>query len=132
MPTYKQCTSTNGGESVLKMAKQVVSLLSTLGPEYEFLNKVKVDYIFAYADLGEDGERSNDAITHNGHRAYGLCRIINLRDRAKGNGDAEILLDHDYWAEITEPEQRALLDHELTHIQVCLTKAGTMTARVGH
>lgn len=126
MPTYKQCLPTNDGAELLKMAKAIVSILNTLGPEHEFLDKVKVDYVFAYADLGEDGEPTNDAITHNGRRAYGLCKIVNLKDRAKGNGDAEILIDHDYWKNIPEEQQRALLDHELTHIQVCLGKNGDM------
>ena len=126
MPTYKLCTLTNDGEPVIEMAKALTAILSTLGPEFEFIEKVKVDYVFAYGDLGEDGELVTDAITHNGHRAYGLCKIISLKDRAKGNGDVEILIDHDYWANLPEPQQRALLDHELNHIQVCLTKAGTM------
>ena len=120
MPTYKKCSPTNDGDEVLKMAKALIAAIEPLQP----LEKVRVDFVWAYADLDDEGQPCNDAITLRGHRAYGLSKIINLKDRAKGNGDAEILIDHDFWVTIPEAQQRALLDHELNHIQVCVTKTG--------
>ena len=120
MPTYKKCSPTNDGDEVLIMFKALIAAIKPLQP----LDKVRVDFVWAYADLDDEGNPANDAITLRGHRAYGLCRIINLKDRAKGNGDAEVLIDHDFWETIPEAQQRALLDHELSHIQVCVNKAG--------
>jgi hypothetical protein len=120
MPTYQQCSVTNDGDEVLKIAKLLIAAFEPLRP----LEKVKVDFVWAFADLNDKGEQCNDAITLRGHRAYGLCRIVNLKDRAKGNGDAEIVIDHDYWQEIPEAQQRALVDHELNHIQICVNKKG--------
>lgn len=34
---------------------------------------------------------------HHGVKAAGLCRIVNLKDRVKGLGDVEILIDGDWW-----------------------------------
>lgn len=77
---------------------------------------IRIDFVFAYADLDENDEPINNAITHQGYPAGGLCRIINLKDRAKGNGDAEITLDAVAWDNLTELEKNALLDHELHHL----------------
>jgi len=53
-----------------------------------------------------------------GVKALGICRKIPLKERALGRGDAEICLDGEWWKDAPEPEQRALLDHELHHIEV--------------
>jgi len=80
--------------------------------------KIKIDFLFAYGDRDDDNQLVGDAITHQGRKALGLCRVLPLKDRAKGAGDAEIMLNHDYWENAPEAEQASLLDHELTHIQV--------------
>jgi hypothetical protein len=86
--------------------------------------RVRIDFLFAYADRDDEGEPTGFAILVHGVRAYGQCRIVNLRDRAKGNCDTEIVLDHDYWESVCEERQRALLDHELHHILVLANKSG--------
>jgi len=78
---------------------------------------VKIDYVFAFPDLDETtGEPINFALTKGGLKALGIARKIPLKDRAMGRGDAEISLDGYWWQHTDEEEQRALLDHELTHI----------------
>lgn len=78
---------------------------------------LRVDLVFAYPDLDDaSGEPINDAITKNGIRALGLCRVVNAKDRAKGNGDVEILIDGYWWERNDYDERLALLDHELYHI----------------
>lgn len=68
-----------------------------------------IEYLFARNDGGY-------AIVHGGYPAIGLCRIVNLKDRAKGNKDAEITICAETWEKM-KPEQRdALLDHELNHL----------------
>lgn len=112
MATFKRCDP-----SVPKMAAAIMQEFETHKPLVEA--GVKIDYIFAYGERDEKtDEIISDALTHNGAKALGICRKIGLKDRAKGMGDAEICLDHDYWETIDEPDQRALLDHELHHIVV--------------
>lgn len=79
--------------------------------------KVRIDLVFAFPDYDETtGEPINDALTHGGVKALGVTRKTSLKDRAKGLGDAEICLDGEWWKSADEPEQRALLDHELHHL----------------
>jgi len=85
--------------------------------------KVRVDYVFARASLDKWGEPKGPAIMHHGVRALGYARIIGLKDRAMGRGDAEIVIDGDWWLKAKLPEQKALLDHELHHISVRETEA---------
>jgi hypothetical protein len=75
--------------------------------------RVSIDYVFAYATT-----EGTHALTKNGLRAFGICRVVPLKDRALGRADAEISLDGDWWESISEPQRKALLDHELTHILV--------------
>lgn len=78
---------------------------------------IKIDYVFAFPDYDEaTGEPTNNAINKGGIKALGVARKLNLKDRTKGLGDAEILLDGDWWEDATEKERRALLDHELHHL----------------
>jgi len=86
--------------------------------------KVKIDFVFAYADEDQDGNPRNFAVKHHGRRLFGQARIIKTKERVLGRGDAEILLDANWWGGVTEEKQRALLDHELTHLVVRTDKFG--------
>lgn len=81
-------------------------------------HEVRIDFLIAYPEVNADGFAKGPAILHRGMKALGLCRVVNYRDRIKGLGDAEITLDGEYWDEATERERLALLDHELTHIEL--------------
>lgn len=108
MPTFKKCDPT-----VREMA---VALMNEIEPHKPLLD-VKLDLMFAFPDFDDEtGEPINDALKWNGVPALGVAKIINLKDRAKGLGDAEICLDGFWWENHDEGEQRALLDHELTHL----------------
>lgn len=110
MPTYEKC-----GAEVQRMADQLLQEFETHHPLRAC--GVRIDFLFAHADIDQKtGLAKNDAIRHRGRKALGLCRKIKLKDRAKGMGDAEIILDGDWWASVTEAEQRAVLDHELHHL----------------
>jgi hypothetical protein len=88
--------------------------------------EVKVDILFAFAPLDQNDKPRGSAITHGGYAADGLCRILPLKDRVMGRGDAEIILDGDNWNHWTKPQQDALLDHELFHLQVRANQAGVV------
>ncbi len=80
---------------------------------------LRIDYLFAHAKTDpETGEATDNAITVHGMPADGVCRKIGLKDRVKGHGDAEIVINGDWWRDASEAERIALLDHELYHIIV--------------
>jgi hypothetical protein len=95
-------------------------------PSYKELieAKVRIDFLFAFAEVGEDGESKGDAITKHGIRALGVCRKLGVKDRVMGRADAEILLDGDWWEDASEGQRRALLDHEMHHLVVCSDQEG--------
>ena len=117
MPTFKKCP--------LEVSTMALGVLKEHQSHRPVLDcEVKIDYVFAYCDRDEDtGEPLNNAITHQGQKALGLTRVIPEKDRVKGMGDAEILLDGDWWTETAgEEEQIALLDHELHHVSLKTVK----------
>lgn len=110
---------------IVEMANGLMAEFETHQPLIDY--KIRIDYIIALAGRNETGDVLCPAIMHHGHPANGLCRIVSLKDRAKGNGDVEILLDGDWWGSALPEEQRALLDHELHHIEVMAKNGVVMT-----
>lgn len=71
----------------------------------------KIDYIYARATEGH-------AVTHGGYPALAVIKIISLKDRAAGRGDAEITIDADAYEGMSGERRDGLLDHELYHLIV--------------
>ena len=109
MTTYEQC-----GTDVHGMVERLVL------DHHEDLRDANVTFalLFAHADVDDDGEPKGPALVLRGHACAAIARIVNLKDRAKGVPDAEIVIDGDAWDERTPGEQKAVLDHELTHFRV--------------
>lgn len=84
---------------------------------------VKIDLLFAYGKENKDGTHG-DAIKHNGVRALAVAKVIGIKERTLGHGDALITIDGDWWQVNGEPEQKALLDHELYHLELKYDDAG--------
>ena len=92
-----------------------------------FEHEVKIDYLFAFGELDEEtSEKLAPAINHHGWPALGLASRTKLKDRVKGMGDCEILLDGDEWPKMTYAQQLALLDHELEHFELKRDKFGNI------
>src|SRR5687768_14184556 len=87
---------------------------SLIALHHEDLNsvKLKVDLLF----VSNDGD--GPALTCHGWPALAVVRIIGAKDRAAGRGDAEIVIDRDYFVDAQEERKIAILDHELTHLKV--------------
>ncbi|MCD0460032.1 putative metallopeptidase [Roseiconus lacunae] len=86
--------------------------------------ELKVDLLLAFGPTDEDGELTGEAITVGGYQAAACVRVVNLRDRTKGMGDAEIQVDGDHWDEWTDRQIMALLDHELSHLEPVFDRDG--------
>ncbi len=54
----------------------------------------------------------------------GFCKKRGDLDRALDSYDFVILLNAEAWPEMTEPERRRLMHHELCHAQVCVDENG--------
>lgn len=87
---------------------------------------VTVDVLMAYASRDENGDPIGHAIKHRGVVAKACIRIIGLKDRAAGRADAEMLIDGDEVDTWSEEELWALLDHELTHLELLVDREGNI------
>jgi hypothetical protein len=68
----------------------------------------------------------NPPISKNGWPAKALVKINNLKDRVAGLADATILIDEAGWDEWDADHRLAIIDHELTHLQVRRNKVGAI------
>jgi len=87
---------------------------------------VSVDCIFAHASTDKNGDAVGPALKHQGYPAGAVVKIIELKDRAAGRGDSEIVIDGDQWELWSELERDALIDHELTHLELVTDKDGVL------
>ncbi len=79
---------------------------------------VTIDLLEARSELDEEGEPNAPALTHGGYPALAIARVVSHRDRVKGCADASIEMDGHWWEEASVQERKALVDHELCHLEV--------------
>ncbi len=85
--------------------------------------KVTVQVLFAHK-YDKDGEAEPAMITR-GHEVLAKISITNLQDRTRGIPDAKLVIDRVFgWARLSESRRLALIDHELTHLNLTLDKDG--------
>ncbi len=124
MPTFERCPTT-----VNDMANGILVEYETHKPLLDA--RIKIDFVFAYADKDENDMPTNNALTKNGVKALGIARKIPLKDRALGRGDVEVAIDGDWWKDVSESHQKALLDHELHHFSVKIDNRGIVKDDLG-
>lgn len=110
MPTTFERAPAHVTNMMLDVMRQYHSELFDVG--------LSVDVLFAHADPDSD----EPAVKAHGYPAAAVVRKIGLKDRVKGHGDAEIVIDGDQFHEWSEREINALLDHELTHLDIVRDK----------
>lgn len=81
---------------------------------------VKIDVV----SVADDDPDCEHALKVRGIPAYGSCRVISLKDRAKGNGDVEICIDEAKYLTLPDATKDAVLDHEIEHIELQVNKKG--------
>lgn len=74
---------------------------------------LKIDILFIATDA-ED----KPALTHNGYPAAAVVRVLGIKERTMGRGDAEIVIDEARYIDYSEAEKDALIDHEIHHIKL--------------
>lgn len=80
--------------------------------------KTTICMLVVFAEIDEHGEPVGQALNLHGTPAYAVTRIFPLKLRAHGLADAEILVDGERWKDMPNKTRIALLDHELTHIDL--------------
>lgn len=98
--------------------ERLAHLIKLFHPEL-FEIKLRVDLISVTTD-NEDAP----ALTHQGYRAAAVVRVLGPKERLKGRGDAEIVVDEAGYLTMSDATKDALLDHELYHIEVKRNKYG--------
>lgn len=58
------------------------------------------------------------AVKHGGYSAYATVKIVALKDRVLKPVDCEILIDQHEWDHLKAGHRLALIDHELSHIEL--------------
>lgn len=59
-----------------------------------------------------------------GYPCAAVISVIPHKQRADKRADAEILIDEKWWNSAGDKERTALLDHEITHLEICIDDAG--------
>ena len=80
---------------------------------HESLEGVTVTALFVF-----DDESSIQVLKHQGYPAGAVVRITPLKDRSLGMADATIVVDRATWTTLSQRQRDALIDHELTHLEV--------------
>jgi hypothetical protein len=63
-------------------------------------------------------DKEEPAVKHGGYPAIATVKIVSLKDRVLKQRDAEVLLDKYAFDQLSPPQQDALFDHVLSHIQL--------------
>lgn len=77
---------------------------------------VTIDAIFAFNDKGEH------PVKFGGYPALAVIKITSLKNRVKGQCDAEITIDRDAYQSMNNDQRTALIDHELYHLLIARDK----------
>jgi len=106
-----------------KADEQTIALINEILNEYhpELASaEVTIEAMMAYDDKG------GFPVKHGGYPALAVIKISSLKNRVKGFADAEITIDAENFKSMSEPQRRALIDHELTHLVVATDKEGVI------
>ncbi len=80
---------------------------------------VRVTTLFSHA-----GDSGGPALKLHGYACAATVKVNSLKDRVEGKADATIVIDGDSWHDWSYEERRAVLDHELYHLELKQDKEG--------
>lgn len=114
MPTFR--TAPDDAQTMLR------EVVADFHPELAEAG-VRIKLLSAHARRSEaTGEPVGVALKLHGYPCLAIAKIMPHEKRVAGTDDAQISIDGDRWDDLTEPEQRALLDHEINHFALVRTK----------
>jgi hypothetical protein len=101
-------------------AQETIAFIQSVMSQYHPTLKsagVTIGAAMASGPRDKNDEITGPAIKHGGYRALATVKITSLKDRAYGLADALILIDGDEWPAMNEARRRALIDHEMEHLE---------------
>ena len=101
------------------VAERVAHLMKVFHPALQSAG-VKVDLI----SVADDDPEVEHPLKLRGVPAYAICKIVDIKGRTMGRGDAEIVIDEARYLTMPDATKDAVLDHELEHLEVELNKKG--------
>lgn len=88
--------------------------------------EVTVDVLMAIDRDDAGAPTGQPAVKLSGYPCAATVKINSLKDRVLGMGDALVTIDEHQWEELTDEKRRALLDHELEHLEVARVGGGVL------
>src|SRR4051812_45872101 len=85
---------------------------------HQELQVAEVAFDLLFIARSDDDESTEPVLKLHGYPCMAVARIVPSKERAKGCGDAEIVIDRDRYTNLPPEKQDALLDHELQHFEV--------------
>lgn len=73
---------------------------------------------------GESADPDTSAVKLHGYECAAVVRVTPLKQRARGIADAQIEIDSGTWQRLSAAERLALIDHELTHLELIRDREG--------
>lgn len=117
MKTYTKCPP--------DVAELAFALVKKHRPDLK-KSGVTIDFLFVASD------NEAPALSLHGYACAAVVRKLSAKDRAAGRADAEIVIDHAQWCELPPDTRKALLHHELHHVELKLDgKARVQTDSAG-
>lgn len=111
-------------EKAKKAEQDQVKHLVSEHYEHFLENKVTFEVVMAHGKRNEEDELLTPALKDRGHVIFSKSKVNNLENRSLGTKDCRIILDADHWKDAGEKEKAAILDHALSHFQLCETVEG--------
>lgn len=71
-----------------------------------------------------DDKSGEPAVSWHGYAAGAVVSVIPYKQRVDKRADAEIIIDAKWWDAATQRQRDALLDHEITHLELKKDKHG--------
>lgn len=110
---YERASDTN--PEILDMAREIIEKYH---PELKTPDGGYVRLCIMLAFQGGDDADHEPAVKLHGYPCYAVIKSIPYKQRVDKRADAEITIDKEKWESLTDRQQRALLDHEITHLEI--------------
>jgi len=101
----------------------VLELLEQAKQHHSFKELIEADVTIKTMMAEASGKSKKSALQLHGYPCAAIIKITPYEQRVKGAKDCSLHVDSDWWEEHdSEPERLALLEHELTHLNVVRDK----------
>ena len=120
MPVILEIPGTDVSELVTELIDQFHPHLRDVDVTFEFLSVTR--------EKDDDGEFAGDhPLKLHGYPCAAIVKINAYKLRVQGHADVLITINGEEWETLSRDEQRALMDHELTHVELKTDAEGNLS-----